>query len=149
MIRKLKDKFFKKWILFWFLALFDWRRLLNLRLWLLLCLMNRRKDNATNPASKQYHTLFTLCQIYDLMGHPTGEKQKNEETDEIISNKADYTFQVMIFNCIGYIRISLLSVNYFLSNYMNHLFIIHTGSYHSHFLSYLFGFSCHFPHLQT
>ena len=108
MIRKLKDKFFKKWILFWFLALFDWRRLLNLRLWLLLCLMNRRKDNATNPASKQYHTLFTLCQIYDLMGHPTGEKQKNEETDEIISNKADYTFQVMIFNCIGYIRIPVV-----------------------------------------
>ena len=31
------------------------------------------------------------------MGHPTGEKQKNEETDEIISNKADYAFQVMIF----------------------------------------------------
>ena len=70
--------------------------------------MNRRKDNATNPASKQYHTLFTLCQIYDLMGHPTGEKQKNEETDEIISNKADYTFQVMNFNCIGYIRIPVV-----------------------------------------
>jgi len=33
--------------------------------------------------------------IYDLMGHPTGEKQKNEETDEIISNKADYTFQLL------------------------------------------------------
>ena len=42
------------------------------------------------------------------MGHPTGEKQKNEETDEIISNKADYTFQVMIFNCIGYIRIPVV-----------------------------------------
>ena len=31
------------------------------------------------------------------MGHPTGEKQKNEETDELISKKADYTFQVMVF----------------------------------------------------
>lgn len=38
-------------------------------------------------------TQFT-CQIYDLMGHPTGEKQKNDEIDEIISLKADLTFQV-------------------------------------------------------
>lgn len=35
-----------------------------------------------------------ICQIYDLMGHPTGEKQKNDEIDEIISSKADLTFQV-------------------------------------------------------
>jgi len=33
--------------------------------------------------------------IYDLMGHPTGERLKSEETDEIISNKADLVFQML------------------------------------------------------
>ena len=30
------------------------------------------------------------------MGHPSGEKQKNDEIDEIISTKADLAFQVKV-----------------------------------------------------
>ena len=41
-----------------------------------------------------YHGYFALCQIYDLMGHPTGEKQRSEEAEEVIASKADLAFQV-------------------------------------------------------
>ena len=52
-------------------------------------------EYCTNGTDRTQRSLtqFT-CQIYDLMGHPTGEKQKNDEIDEIISSKADLTFQV-------------------------------------------------------
>ena len=48
---------------------------------------------------------WSPTQIFDLMGHPTGEKLKDEETDKVIANRADLTFQVDIFYLIRKIRI--------------------------------------------
>ena len=38
--------------------------------------------------------MSTFFQIFDLMGHPTGEKLKDEESEKVIANRADLAFQV-------------------------------------------------------
>ena len=37
-------------------------------------------------------------QVYDLMGTPSGERQKSEAVEEIITARAEMAFQVKLFN---------------------------------------------------
>lgn len=43
--------------------------------------------------------------IYDLMGHPTGEKQRSEEAEEVIASKADLAFQMLDVDSDGVVSL--------------------------------------------